>query len=273
MSEDLEGIYTRIAWLERNQNYVGTEGGSNVFGFDRTVNNEGFGGQTSERISARFGGVTTVITVTGNQIPASGVVAVTAISPPLLTYAGAVAKDQLGWLNGVYGTLLKDAANAYTFTRAEAGTAVASYPESVFTVDLGSYRDRIHIFWAGTNDGLTDPAAIIANIDAAIDAIPSLDKRYLVLSPMESPLEIVGSTKHNEMLACHLAFKKHYKDRFVPVWRRLVESYNPALPQDVIDYANLVVPTSLRSSGVHLEDVGYSIVATVVREFLDRFGW
>jgi len=177
---------------------------------------------------------------------------------------------------GVHGTLAKDTNNAYTFTRTTAGDAVAVYPGSVFTLELAPLADRIAVIWAGTNDSLANSdeyQSCIDYVQNVIDAIPSLEKRYLVLPPFKSASFTVGTDTHTQLLAYHTLLKRKYKDRYVPVFEKLVASYNPSIPQDVTDSANGVIPSSLRTDSVHLNDAGYLIVAETVKLQLDRLGW
>jgi hypothetical protein len=70
------------------------------------VNNRGVGGQNSAEIEARHGGTPALLTVTGNQIPASGPVTVTAYTRDLLFNSGISGSLSLvGTLAGVAGTL------------------------------------------------------------------------------------------------------------------------------------------------------------------------
>ena len=109
--------------------------------------------QTSTEIAARIGAIDTILSVEGNTIPASGAVALTALSPKIVNHTGpdtvidgrAVQLAIRGTVNGVYGTLRRDQEggrvnadvpiSAFTFVRFEAGAAVACPPGTPFIPD------------------------------------------------------------------------------------------------------------------------------------------
>lgn len=262
---------------------AGSSGGSNTFPaklgslLGRSVSNQGIGGQDAIRISARMNGIATLVTLANNEIPANGSVAITSIDPPLLTTPATTAnRTRKCWIAGVYGTLSKDTSNAYSFTRDDVGDVVKLFGSTVVTIDNSDLQNRIQVIWSGTNnsfDTAESRQAVIDCIDAQIAAIKTVEKRYLVLSPLKPVTNVAGSDTYNNMILMHTALKKKYKDRYVDVWSMLVNSYDQNNSQDVIDFGNGVIPSSKRSDTTHLNDAGYLLVAQYVAAKLNQFGW
>lgn len=243
----------------------------------RSVSNQGIGGQDAARISARLNGTTVLVTLPNNQIPAdTSPVAVTLSIPLLTTPATTAARTRKVWINGVYGTLSKDTSNSYTFARDVAGEVVNVAPNSAMIIDTGDFQNRIALIWMGTNNSFAteaDRKAIIDHIDATIAALKPLDKKYLVLSPWKPSTNIKGSEVHNQILEMHKMMAAKYKDRFVNVWWDLICSYDPGTPQDVIDFANEVTPSSKMADSTHPNSDGYQVVAQSVFSKITQLGW
>lgn len=137
-----------------------------------TVVNRGIGGQKSNHIAARQGGAPALITVTGDQIPASGAVTVTAYSADLLFNSGVSGNLSLaGTLAGVAGTLSGNSQSGentatYTFTRSTAGAIVACPPNTPFIPDIAvSTQLRVGIDMIGRNN-YGNAAQVLADIAA-----------------------------------------------------------------------------------------------------------
>jgi lysophospholipase L1-like esterase len=52
------------------------------------------------------------------------------------------------------------------------------------------------------------------------------------------------------------------------IWQLLVESYNPAIPQDVIDHTRGVTPSSLRYDPLHFNGAGNAKIAQFLKSYL-----
>lgn len=109
--------------------------------------------QTSTEIAARIGATDTILSVEGDMIPASGPVALTALTPKIVNHTGpdtvidsqAVQLAIPGTLNGVHGTLRRDQEGgrvnadvpigAFHFVRFDSGAAVACPPGTPFVPD------------------------------------------------------------------------------------------------------------------------------------------
>jgi len=248
----------------------------------RTVVNRGLGGQASDPIIARQGGNGVTVTVAGNSIPASGPVNVTGLSINLLNNAGG-SGSIAGTLCGVPGTLSWTTAGGYVFTRTAAGAAVVCYPGSVFRPTLGEDPFSLNVFWLGRNQfnyaqsagALALQAANIkANYAAAISVLKPVDKRFIILgvSSGSDSFEFVGTDNHTAKRTLAADLSKLYPDNFIDIDTVLVNSGTGA-GQDLTDFSNGIVPSSLRNDSQHLNTAGYLIVAQTVHNHITQKGW
>jgi len=241
------------------------------------TSNQGIGGQGSQSIAARQNGQPALLTVTSNQIPASGAVAVTALSTTLLTGAGGGAMSATGTLAGVPGTLAFDGTN-YTFTRTTPGATVACPAGTPFITDIGvSYQDHVQILWLGRNT-LTNPAQVASDTAACVAYLKNLQKRFLVLSVLNGAGETTGTTNYNYIKTINDGFAATYGGRYLDIRSYLVQhgladaGITPTT-QDTSDIAGDTVPTSLRADNIHLLGVGYTVVGTQIANKITSLGW
>lgn len=238
-----------------------------------STDNKGVGGFTSSQIAARQGGVNVQVTLNGNLIPAAGgatlgIVAVTSKNINYLMSGEEYVGYMTGFLCGISGRITTDALGNWSFYRFTSGTATDCPPNSIFTIEP-SYSDAnqesISVIWAGRNN-FRYPENIYSDIDAMISHKKSINKKYIILSVINGdyPSEKIGSTEYHffEEIRNYLADK--YGSHFLDIWQLLVDSYNPAEPQDVIDYSAGIVPYSLRNDSIHLNAAGYTIVANAI---------
>ncbi len=280
------GSTSIVCWGDSLTEGAGATGGQTYPGQLATqlgapVINEGFGGQQVAQITARQGGNAAMVTVAGNQIPGSGAVAVT-LDMNLLSYPTPATLSIYGYLRGVYGTLTKDTSNNYTFTRATAGSSVKVPPGSPFIVTsstrntAGLNLDQgINIFWCGSND-VANPTitSVPAQLDKCIDKLTTTaSRKFLILGPIANKVYGAASAEYQAMRAVSDEMKSRWPRNFIDIHALLVEHYDPLNAQDVIDYANHVVPSSLRVDNIHLNNTGYGIVAAAVKSHIDMKGW
>lgn len=241
------------------------------------VTNQGYGGQNAEKIVSRQGGYCALLAVSGNQIPASGAVAVT-MGTAILSYPAALSKSITGVIRtfsgDIAGTLTKDASNNYTFTRTVAGTAANVLANTPFQADMGGADFGINVLWVGTNDvGTASISTVGSFVDRFVESIKTVEKRFVILAPLADSSFTVGTGGYTNMRATVEALKLRYPRNFIDTQERLVNSYNAGIPQDVIDFGNKVTPSSLRSDTIHLTTAGYALVAQWVFQFLKDKGW
>lgn len=254
----------------------------------RQVAVAGAGSQQSAMIAARAGGRAALITVAGDQIPASGPVNITAYSVDIAYYAGN-SYSVVGSLAGIPGTITKVTASggsssvvSYTFTRTTAGSAKRCLPDTPFIPSV-VIPNRIQVIWIGRNDygGLVGtPAFEAANttikdcIKSIINTITTLEKRAIILGvlPSNSAAEYVGTDSFNykRLLARDLA--RDYPNGFIDI-DPILRSNGDGSAGDNTDIANGVTPGSKRSDGTHLNNAGYGIVAAEIKARIDQNVW
>ena len=278
---------TIICWGDSLTEGAGAGGSGNTYPAQlatltgRTVLSRGLGGQAGDQVIARQGGIGATVTVSGNQIPASGAVSVTAISITLLNYSGG-AQSLTGTLAGVAGTL-SQSGGSYMFTRTLAGTATACFPGTNFIPDQGDNQFYLPVFWIGRNQfnyaqsagGLSDQVANVkANIAEAIDFLRPVDKRFIVLgvSSGANAFEYVGTDNYNAKRTLAAALARSYPQNFIDIDSVLVNS-GTGSGQDLTDFNNGIVPASLRADDQHLNASGYAIVAQQVKNLITSRGW
>lgn len=254
----------------------------------RQVAAAGAGSQQSASIAARAGGRAALITVSGDQIPASGPVNITAYSVDIAYYAG-TSYSVVGSLAGIPGTITKVTASggassvvSYTFTRTTAGVATRCLPDTPFIPSV-VYPNRTHVIWIGRNDygGLVGtPAFEAANtiikdcIKSIISTIATLEKRAIILGvlPSNTATEYVGTDSFNYKRTLARELARDYPNGFIDI-DPILRSNGDGSGGDNADIANGVTPGSLRSDGIHLNNTGYGIVAAEVKARIDRNGW
>ncbi|MGO2201164.1 hypothetical protein [Pseudomonas helleri] len=252
---------------------------------DRKVIYGGAGGQTSVQIAARAGGNHALLSVEGNSIPASGPVRVTSLSTAVLTQAKYTGTSNLlGWLSGVYGSLVcthgaTNPLDTYTFERALPGSPVYCIPNSPFTPDTEALTYGIPIIFMGTNNP-TSPDQIKADIEALVDQGPIVNKRFLILTPVMggsrepgvSTSVGIGSDVYNGIKAVEDWATKKYGARVLKM-REWSMQFNDGSPDDLDDVAKGVVPRSLRTDSVHWVAAHSNRVAELIKSTIENWGW
>ena len=242
----------------------------------------------------RQGGVAAKLTVTNNQI-AAGANTVTAINGVAIvghaTYQdpdyrlistaagnGPISID--GTLAGLAGTLTAtgsggppSATLVYTFTPTTNPGAPVGCPDgSKFAVPQNP-ADSIAVFWAGRNN-YSDPTLVLADIAAMVAYHPN--RKFIVLTILNGDFanETVGLANWTIITQLNAAILKAYPDNSIDIRSILVAKGAPGTPYaDATDYANDMVPSTLRGDQVHLNDAGNGIVAAQVQSFLLGKGW
>jgi len=202
-----------------------------------SVQNIGVGGQISTSISGRFGGNTVpFITVTGNQIPASGAVTVTAQSFYLQTNQG--PGGLLGTLGGVAGTLTSTAFDGNgnptttTFTRTIPGNVVKLNTLTPFFIDTSDNRlNKTAIIWLGRNN-LTATATVLADTANAIAGMKCLNKQFVVMGILSGVTEGSGTANYTNIQSVNSQLRALYPNNYIDIRETLVNASNPALPYD-----------------------------------------
>lgn len=221
--------------------------------------NRGIGGQTSTQIAARQGGRAITVTLSGNEIPASGGVSVTDKNINVLTAAGAFSGTITGRLAGISGTMSTDASGNWTFTRTASGSATACPPGTQFFVDR-AISDRTYTQWifAGDNN-ISEPEVVLADIAAMVAYLGHMRFRVISLLPNAtwSAANLALMTSINDALSAQ------YGSRYVDGLAAL-KAANNGSPEDLADVAAGFTPRSLRVDHTHLNGLGYETLGIAV---------
>lgn len=144
--------------------------------------------------------------------------------------------------------------------------------------DNGRHMGAIQVFWMGANDQGTNfdaagAATVKANIAAAVDAITSTPKRYIVMSIVNGdyPVGYIGTARHTNLMQLNADLANDYAGNFIDIRQILMDAADPVIDAD--DITNGVLPRSLRSDAIHLNVTGYNLVANEVYEFMGTKGW
>jgi lysophospholipase L1-like esterase len=248
----------------------------------RTVNNRGIGGQTTDQIAARQGGLSITVTVTSNQIPASGGVSVTVKSTNILYDSGTYTGTSVGTLAGIPGTISTDGSGNWTFTRTTAGSVTACAAGTQFIIDQAvTAKDKTVIIWAGRNDSRSTRTQHIATRDyilGMVNYLSPLTKRLLVVSVCNGTSEGSPSSAYTNIAAVNAELQRTFGDRYVDLRRYLIDfgladaGLTP-IAQDTTDVAADTIPISLRSDTVHLNASGYTVAGNFLARQIKARGW
>ncbi|WP_175992601.1 SGNH/GDSL hydrolase family protein [Burkholderia vietnamiensis] len=237
----------------------------------RAVVNNGVPGNNSASIAARQGGYSYTGVVAGNTIPVSGGVTVSGYSiDPLAPQTGSYSVRV--FLNGIDGTITRsNSVDTFVPTTPPANPVTVPNPCPIVANPLGM-DEWIQIIWTGANDGY-DMTKIGPAIAAMIANLKPITKRFAVISLTLKNSEIIGTAGYNACMAANAALQAAYPNNYIDVNTVLINSYNPNIPQDVIDHANGTTPSSLHSDDRHFNDAGYLIIAQTVQAFILSKGW
>lgn len=115
------------------------------------------------------------------------------------------------------------------------------------------------LIWAGRNGVLTSPETVKSDIAAMVAALGH--SNYLVLSILngDRALEKAGEANYNTIIGVNQYLEATYGAKYWDVRALLVANHDGSA-QDLIDFANDVVPTSLRVDDIHLTRNAYALI-------------
>ena len=157
------------------------------------------------------------------------------------------------------------------------GGVVAETSRQIATrqIDAGApYNTWVNIFWYGHNNQAW-PDMIKADLASSIARLAPGNDRFLVLSVLNraTPAESRGQPLYASIMQLNRDLAALYGPNFFDMRAYLVGQANAALPQDVQDQQNDVVPSSLRMDEIHLNPAGSRLVAAKLKELLEARGW
>lgn len=248
----------------------------NLVGYQHYARNCGIGGEGSENIAMRQGGLP--FQANPFTIPADTSAATITLrnkysktSVPMFIRGGSYVDPNFFHLRinpvqiaGVEGTLARPSLSSYnyTFTRSVAGNAVTlSRPEYISTYASRNQRDNTAVIWIGTNDVTHDINFTIEQQQHIVGHLTH--DRYIVVGLTAKTYFPTDIADRNAAMA------EQWGEHFIDVRDYLLEfglsdaGITPT-SQDTTDLANGEIPTSLRYDAVHLNPAGYATVAKAV---------
>ena len=133
--------------------------------------------------------------------------------------------------------------------------------------------DGVTIIWAGRND-FQDPDTVKANIAEMVASLPP-GSHFFVLEILNGAYsgEGLGGAQYNVLTKLNSDLSVIYGDHFLPVRKHLISFFDPDNPEDTQNKTQDVVPASLRSDKIHLNNTGYALVAAYIEEAIAKRGW
>jgi len=126
------------------------------------------------------------------------------------------------------------------------------------------HRSDYAVIWVGRNN-YYQPGVVIADIATMVSHLETAN--FLILGVTNGAFggyEVTGGEGWTFITGLNAQLATLYGSRFIDVRADLVARYDPTSPQDVIDFHNDTVPTSLRADAGHLNTAGYGVVAQSV---------
>ncbi|WP_257983295.1 hypothetical protein [Klebsiella quasipneumoniae] len=273
--------------------------------------NYSIGGQKSGQVAMRMGAKPIYLTVNGDLIPASGgSVAITQINGVSATAEPAYPSQDVrflstpsntttytldGWISGIKCRVTRTSSGGvetYNLT-ALSGSGFRCLPGSLFVPEYAMQDHSDSEMWicVGINDfrsGATtaadydaDVAAIKTNIDALVNQAEKSGRPILVYGINTCnypPVELLGGIRYQRILEVNQYFSQKYPGYYVrgsngrDLREELVSRYNASIAQDVTDFGNDIVPSSLRSDPRHPNATGYGVYAELGYQTRQRRG-
>ncbi|WP_371329280.1 SGNH/GDSL hydrolase family protein [Klebsiella quasipneumoniae] len=272
--------------------------------------NYSIGGQKSGQVAMRMGAKPIYLTVNGDVIPASGgsvtitqINGVSATAEPaypsqdvrfLSTPSNTTTYTLDGWISGIKCRVTRTSSGgveAYSLT-ALSGAGFRCLPGSMFVPDYAMQDHSDSEMWicVGINDfrsGATtaadydaDVAAIKSNIDALVNQAEKSGRPILVygINTCNYSVEFLGGIRYQRIIEVNQYFSQKYPAYYVrgsngrDLREELVSRYNASIAQDVTDFGNDIVPSSLRSDNRHPNATGYGVYAELGNQTRQRRG-
>lgn len=251
----------------------------------REVINCGVGGENTINIASRQGGLPNIVKPFTIPANASKVeVKLTNIyggSTGILLQGGSALDPTTGKyvmtaqinpcsINGVEGTLTYENGKYY-FSRSENGESViVSRPTPLITYAMKSMRDNINIIWIGINGGFTTSAELIECIEAMIDYMSPINKKYIVIG-----IHHLVSTVTETFETIEKNMAMHFGRRYINQRKYMIEYglSDAGITPTVEDTTAISEDKIPPSDTVHYNDKGYNIIANLVVERGKELGY
>jgi hypothetical protein len=134
-------------------------------------------------------------------------------------------------------------------------------------------RSWTHVIWAAFNNftnlytGSNRVVDTKADIDRMVVSLGA-NAHYVILSIPTGANERRGTANYDDIIAVNNYLAATYPKNYYDIRAYLVSQYTPNIPQDVTDYSDDIIPSSLRADQIHLNVRGDQLVAQKVSEFI-----
>lgn len=249
---------------------------------DTTIAITAIGGQNSEQICARQGGIPIRVNLEGGSFSGSNPVKITWINIKFLsTPASNQEYISKGTLAGIECTIRRSVVSSQLeiYTVMPSSASDATIPaDSVFKPEESvRYQDAIQVLWMGRNNKIAkfvDDA--LRNIDASIAHIRD-PKRYIVLGVLKAANEVKGTGLYSLINQLNDQLKTKYGKNFIdmvpPTADEMTAVSYTSSEKDNAEISNGVFPQGLRSDRIHLNTFGYQIIANRVIAKLNELNY
>ena len=254
----------------------------------REVINCGVGGENTINIASRQGGLPNIVkpfTIPANASKvevkltniyggSTGILlqGASALDPTTGQYVMTAQINPCS-INGVEGTLTYENGKYY-FSRSENGESViVSRPTPLITYAMKSMRDNINIIWIGTTGGFTTSAELIECVEAMIDYMSPINKKYIVIGIhhlVSTVAEMFETIEKN--MAMHFG-RRYINQREYMIEYGLSDAGITPTNEDTAAISQGKIPPSLLYDDVHYNDKGYNIIANLVVERGKELGY
>jgi hypothetical protein len=218
--------------------------------------NKGIAGQTSGQIAVRmnaYAGTPLQSVASDLVVPVSGEVEVTfpvGYEPCYKALSGNGILITLQSQPAVTGYCKDDGTQTYWFTPLAYPAAPVSVAEGTgWVAETGNELYHCVAIEEGQNNFL-DPLQVFDDIAATVTAVSKSTSCYFIESLLvqTSPDEWKGTANYNEILMINRTLAARYGGRFIDMQSKLVASYDPNNPNDLLSNANDAPAYSLHAS-------------------------
>ena len=153
--------------------------------------------------------------------------------------------------------------SGYSFFNGGVAGETSTEIKNRFLLDTGKHSYP-SIIWVGHNN-YSSPTTVKSDIAAMVSALGH--QRFIILSILNGEYvpQYAGNADYVTITTLNNDLATLYGSRYIDIRAYLVSQYNPSIPQDVVDFGHDIVPSSLRSDNLHLNDLGYKKVAEKIK--------
>jgi hypothetical protein len=140
-----------------------------------------------------------------------------------------------------------------------------------------STHSWITVIWCGHNNfQLGGIDHVVSDIASLVNQLaPQNGNRFVVVSMINEATAagIKGGSQYQTVMQINSQLQAMFPNFYLDARSALVARYNPSIPQDVHDFNNHVVPSSLRYDEIHFRQEGSAYAASLIRDFIVGKGW